>query len=95
MVRRATFTAPRTLAARIAQLEAKRMVEDERRPLLEELIELTKNPAQGVLIAAMIAQMLIHSSSQNRNYVSEPFRRKLLKQGQVSRSQQTTSLSDV
>ena len=67
IVRRATFTAPRTLAARIARLEAKRMVEDERRPLIAELMGLTKDPAQGALIAAMIAQMLVQSSSQNRS----------------------------
>ena len=56
IVRRATVTAPRTLAARIAKLEAVHSSSDERQALIAELMEATKEAGVAQLMKPVIAR---------------------------------------
>ena len=60
-IRRATATAPRTLAARIAKLEEARPSDEVTQALVKELMELLRCRKRGELMRPLVAKMLQHS----------------------------------
>ena len=59
--RRATATAPRTLASRIAKLEEARPSDDVQQALVKELMELLRARKRSELMRPLVAQMWQHS----------------------------------